>query len=200
MSERDWEKDLKLCKAMPFLPWKIEHGAIQNANGVDLVRTCWRPCSDKVLRFIVEASDGWVAALEERARLEERVHELEEALKTLSSEERKKLIAMSKEVLRESDKAGIESLKKQRDLLLERVYKLEEQVRELEKECDELRTWVKKLEAVVEAAKPAAKALRFWLESDIMCECDGGIHTCGYTERVQELNELKQALAALEEA
>jgi hypothetical protein len=32
-----------------------------------------------------------------------------------------------------------------------------------------------------------------------MCECDGGIHTCGYTERVQELNELEQALAALEE-
>jgi hypothetical protein len=71
---------------------------------------------------------------------------------------------------------------------------------ELEKERDELRARVAKLEAVAKAAKPAAKALRFWLESDIMCECEGGIHNCGYTERVRELNELEQALAALEEA
>lgn len=67
------------------------------------------------------------------------------------------------------------------------------------RKCAELEEENRKLRAVVEAAKPAAKALRFWLvESDLMCECEGETHICGYTERLNELKALEQALAALD--
>jgi hypothetical protein len=56
---------------------------------------------------------------------------------------------------------------------------------------------IKKLEAVVEAAKVLAKWMQWWLDENL-CECDG-IHTCGRTQREQELNKFRQALAELEE-
>lgn len=56
---------------------------------------------------------------------------------------------------------------------------------------------VRKLEAVVEASKILAKWMQWWLDENL-CECNG-IHICGRTQREQELNEFKKALAELEE-
>ncbi len=64
MIERDWQKDWKLCQEI--------------LRVVKDEKFWWSP--DPLLRayrYLEQALEGWPAALEERARLEERVRELE---------------------------------------------------------------------------------------------------------------------------
>lgn len=65
MPERDWQADMELCCKVQELMRKYE-GYVP----VDVL--------ERKLDFPMQALKGWPAALEERARLEARVRELEE--------------------------------------------------------------------------------------------------------------------------
>jgi len=82
MPERDWERDWEICKKATSGPWvsvnELEFdGAIEAPNSKLCIAQGVR-ANDKA--FIAEARTGWPAALEERARLEKRVKELEKVL------------------------------------------------------------------------------------------------------------------------
>lgn len=46
---------------------------------------------------------------------------------------------------------------------------------------------------LLEAAQLASKWMGTWLEEDL-CECEGPGHSCGKTERREELREINQAI------
>lgn len=87
MPERDWERDWEMCKKATPGPWvsvnELEFdGAIEAPNSKLCIAQGVR-ANDKA--FIAESRTGWPAALEERARLEKRVRELEDRVKFLTA-------------------------------------------------------------------------------------------------------------------
>lgn len=71
MSDRDWQKDMELAKKATPGPWRAE---VYARRVMPYICDHVDPAD---ARFIATAREGWPAALEERARLEERVKELE---------------------------------------------------------------------------------------------------------------------------
>lgn len=85
MPERDWAKDWEKCQKAPGGLWSRVRqlgwdywtiGVIENHQA----RLFRDEEAERAWDFIEAAREGWPAALEERARLEARVKELEEML------------------------------------------------------------------------------------------------------------------------
>jgi len=89
MPERDWQADWELCQQADLRSMKeVLYEIVQKLERTEhsghwyVLKDETPKCLENA-RFLYEACSGWPAALEERARLEARVRELEARIKSL---------------------------------------------------------------------------------------------------------------------